>query len=58
LNPARLTRVAGYADTVPFIKEDPEDPRNRRISVILLFPEKNTPPFVSPSPAVPPAPAT
>jgi chemotaxis protein MotB len=40
LNPNRLTRVAGYADTVPFITEDPEDPRNRRISIILLFPEK------------------
>jgi chemotaxis protein MotB len=40
LNPNRLTRVAGYADTVPFIKEDPEDPRNRRISIILLFPQK------------------
>jgi chemotaxis protein MotB len=55
LNPARLTRVAGYADTVPFITEDPEDPRNRRISVILLFPEKETPPFASPSPAAPAA---
>jgi chemotaxis protein MotB len=39
LNPNRLTRVAGYADTVPLIQEDPEDPRNRRISIILLFPE-------------------
>jgi len=39
LNPSRLTRVAGYADTVPFVQEDPEDPRNRRISIILLFPE-------------------
>ena len=39
LNPNRLTRVAGYADTVPFIQEDPEDPRNRRISIILLFPQ-------------------
>jgi chemotaxis protein MotB len=39
LNPNRLTRVAGYADTVPFIKENSEDPRNRRISIILLFPE-------------------
>jgi chemotaxis protein MotB len=39
MNPNRLTRVAGYADTVPFIKENPEDPRNRRISIILLFPE-------------------
>lgn len=40
LNPARLTRVAGYADTVLFIREMPEDPRNRRISIILLFPQK------------------
>lgn len=39
LNSKRLTRVAGYADTVPFIKEDTEDPRNRRISIILLFAE-------------------
>ena len=38
----RLTRVAGYADTVPFIKEDPEDPRNRRISIILLFPQQSS----------------
>lgn len=40
LNANRLTRVAGYADTVPFVKDDPEDPRNRRISIILLFPQK------------------
>lgn len=41
LDPKRLTRVAGYADTVPLFTEDPEDPRNRRISVILLFPQKS-----------------
>jgi chemotaxis protein MotB len=40
LSASRLTRVAGYADTVPLIKEDPEDPRNRRISIILFFPQK------------------
>lgn len=40
LNSSRLTRVAGYADTVPLIKEDTEDPRNRRISIILLFPQE------------------
>lgn len=40
LDPSRITRVAGYADTVPFIKEDPKDPRNRRISIILMFPQK------------------
>lgn len=39
LNPSHLTKVAGYADTEPLIKEDTKDPRNRRISVILLFPK-------------------
>lgn len=43
LDPKRITRVAGYADTIPFIKENPNDPRNRRISIILIFPEKNPP---------------
>ncbi len=37
LDPSRVSRVAGYADTVPFVKDDPLDPRNRRISIILLF---------------------
>jgi chemotaxis protein MotB len=37
LDPARLVKVAGYADTVPLISEDPKDPRNRRISIILMF---------------------
>lgn len=40
LTPDRVTRVAGYSDTVPFIKENTEDPRNRRISILLMFPEK------------------
>lgn len=44
LDPSRLTKVAGYADTVPLIKEDPRDPRNRRISIILLFPQNTTSP--------------
>jgi chemotaxis protein MotB len=51
LNPGRLTRVAGYADKVPLIKEDPEDPRNRRISIILLFPEKEAPISITSAPA-------
>ncbi len=34
---SRISRVAGYADTVPIVKGDPLDPRNRRISIILLF---------------------
>jgi len=32
----RLIRVAGYAATAPFIKENPTDPRNRRISIVLF----------------------
>ena len=29
-------RVVGYADTMPMIKDNPYDPRNRRISLLLL----------------------
>jgi len=50
LNPNRLTRVAGYADTVPFIKENTQDPRNRRISIILLFPDAQKQPGPSSTP--------
>ena len=39
----RLYLVAGYAATSPLIKENPEDPRNRRISLMLLIP--NDKPF-------------
>jgi len=44
LDPQRIMRVAGYADKDPLIKENPADPRNRRISIILKVPtgkEKN-----------------
>jgi len=54
LAPDRITRVAGYASTVPFIKDNPADPRNRRISIILLFPEKDMPQSTAP---IAPAPA-
>lgn len=47
LDPKKITRVAGYADTIPYVKENPNDPRNRRISIILLFPDKNTLPPVN-----------
>lgn len=39
LDPDRLARVSGYAATEPLIREDPNDPRNRRISIILMFDE-------------------
>ena len=40
LDPRRIAHVAGYADKVPLIKEDPEDPRNRRVSIVFLFSKK------------------
>lgn len=33
---ARFAKIEGVADTEPFIKENPADPRNRRVSVTLL----------------------
>ncbi|MEW6593313.1 MAG: flagellar motor protein MotB [Thermodesulfobacteriota bacterium] len=39
LDAARLIRVSGYAATQPVIKENPYDPRNRRIS-LRLYPEE------------------
>lgn len=35
LNPERIQRVEGHGDRVPLIKEDPMDPRNRRISILV-----------------------
>jgi chemotaxis protein MotB len=37
VDPSKISRVVGYADTMPLIKDDPKDPRNRRISIILMF---------------------
>lgn len=42
LDNSLLTRVSGYADTEPIIKENPFDPRNRRISLRLLYPQPKT----------------
>jgi chemotaxis protein MotB len=33
----RFRRIEGVADTDPFVKDDPADPRNRRISITLLY---------------------
>ena len=46
---SRLRRVSGYAATEPIIKENPFDPRNRRIS-LRLYPEKQS---KTPTPAQP-----
>ncbi|NCP23951.1 MAG: OmpA family protein [Erythrobacter sp.] len=32
---ARFRRIEGVADTEPLIKDDPSDPRNRRISIVI-----------------------
>lgn len=36
VDPKRIAQVVGLADTVPFDKENPYNPRNRRISIIVL----------------------
>ncbi len=41
IDPYRVARVVGYADTEPLIKYNPRDERNRRISLILLYEKKH-----------------
>ena len=36
LRPDQVRRVTGYADTMPVEGLDPKDPRNRRISIVVL----------------------
>jgi chemotaxis protein MotB len=36
VNENRIQRVVGLADRDPFVPNDPKDPRNRRISIVLL----------------------
>lgn len=38
LDAKRIDRVSGYADKDPLIKDDPQDPRNRRITIIMKAP--------------------
>jgi chemotaxis protein MotB len=40
VDPDRLAQVSGYAATQPLIRENPNDPRNRRISIIIQYPSK------------------
>jgi chemotaxis protein MotB len=42
-DPLRVARVVGYADTDLLVKENPKDPQNRRISIILLQPREAAP---------------
>jgi chemotaxis protein MotB len=34
---ARFNRIEGVADREPMIKDNPADPRNRRVAVTLLY---------------------
>jgi chemotaxis protein MotB len=43
LDPKRMVRVAGYAATQPLIIDNPEDPRNRRVSILLFNDPTRTP---------------
>jgi chemotaxis protein MotB len=42
IDPGRIARVVGYADQELYIRENPKDPRNRRISVIVLQQKEGT----------------
>jgi chemotaxis protein MotB len=51
IDPERIARVVGYADTELLIKDDPRDARNRRISIILLSGHKPAPQQAPTSPS-------
>ncbi len=36
LRPGQLTRVQAHADSEPLVRENPRDPRNRRLSVLVV----------------------
>ncbi len=44
ISPQRIVRIIGYADKDPLLIKKPRDPRNRRISIVVLFPEKTRAP--------------
>lgn len=48
IDSSRIARVVGYADQELLVPEKPNDPRNRRISIILLN-EKASPPVKVPA---------
>ncbi len=43
ISPERIVRVIGYADKDPLDREHPESFLNRRISLVILFPERSPP---------------
>ncbi len=57
LNPDCIMRVAGYAATEPLVKDNPYDPKNRRISILLFSRTKCTGPQAGQTPSKPAGPA-
>lgn len=49
LNPDQIVRITGFADKKPIYKEDPLDPRNRRISILLYKPKPKITPVIEPN---------
>jgi len=37
VKPERFAKIEGVADTAPYNPNDPKDPRNRRISVTVMY---------------------
>ncbi|WP_102223640.1 flagellar motor protein MotB [Acidimangrovimonas sediminis] len=37
VEPSRVSRISGLADTEPLVADNPRDPRNRRITVLLRY---------------------
>ncbi len=44
IEPSRICRVVGFADRVPLFTTSPDDPRNRRISILFAKNKKLKPP--------------
>jgi chemotaxis protein MotB len=54
LNPDCIMRVTGFAATQPYIKENPYDPRNRRLSILIFSNTSCAVPGVRSSPSTAP----
>jgi chemotaxis protein MotB len=55
LSPDCMMRVAGYAATEPLFKENPYDPRNRRISIMVFSNTRCGAPSAGPAAPAPPS---
>ena len=51
VEPTKIRKIVGYADTKPLIAEDPYAPSNRRISIMLLWQTPNNTNFLTKRPS-------